>query len=284
MAYEPAVAAPSSSRARVELFLISLLLLFLELACIRWFPAHVLFLTFFTNVVLLACFLGMSVGCLATNHRKNYLQWTPALLGLALASGYGIERLMSIHEISSHIDVGHQASPQMVFFGTEYHAGDVAQFSIPIEVVLGFFFVVIALALVGPGQELGRALNRVPNRVQAYTINILGSIIGIVLFAVFSWFKLSPFWWFLPVVLGLAYFLIPRPWGSQPISELVPRFLLLIVILIACDFHHGEQRKWSGGWAPDWLLQAIDRVRPGTYDPNAPRQEFLWSPYYRIDY
>ena len=53
-------------RARGDLFLISLLILFLELACIRWFPAHVLFLTFFTNTVLLACFLGMSLGCLAS--------------------------------------------------------------------------------------------------------------------------------------------------------------------------------------------------------------------------
>ncbi len=59
--------ALSPSRASCELFLISLLMLFLELACIRWFPAHVLFLTFFTNTVLLACFLGMSVGCLAAN-------------------------------------------------------------------------------------------------------------------------------------------------------------------------------------------------------------------------
>ena len=53
-------------RPRFDLFLVSILILFLELACIRWFPAHVLFLSFFTNTVLLACFLGMSVGCLAT--------------------------------------------------------------------------------------------------------------------------------------------------------------------------------------------------------------------------
>ena len=54
-----------------------LLILFLELSCIRWFPAHVLFLTFFTNTMLLACFLGMSVGCLAAGRRQDYLVWTP---------------------------------------------------------------------------------------------------------------------------------------------------------------------------------------------------------------
>ena len=52
-------------RDRIDLFLASVLVLFLELACIRWFPAHVLFLSFFTNVMLLAAFLGISVGCLA---------------------------------------------------------------------------------------------------------------------------------------------------------------------------------------------------------------------------
>ena len=43
-------------RPAFDLFLISWLVLFLELACIRWFPSHVLFLTFFVNLVLLACF------------------------------------------------------------------------------------------------------------------------------------------------------------------------------------------------------------------------------------
>ena len=47
-------------RNRIDLFIASVLVLFLELACIRWFPAHVLFLTFFTNVILLAAFLGIA--------------------------------------------------------------------------------------------------------------------------------------------------------------------------------------------------------------------------------
>ncbi|MBL8799582.1 MAG: hypothetical protein JNM56_37210, partial [Planctomycetia bacterium] len=79
------------SRARLNLFLISVLILFLELACIRWFPAHVLFLTFFTNTVLLACFLGMSLGCLAADHARRYIVATPYLLGVGLALGLAVE-------------------------------------------------------------------------------------------------------------------------------------------------------------------------------------------------
>ena len=53
----------------LNLFLVGFLVLFLELACIRWFAAYVVFLQFFTNVVLIASFLGMSCGCLAARAR-----------------------------------------------------------------------------------------------------------------------------------------------------------------------------------------------------------------------
>src|SRR6266849_3680141 len=76
--------ASSQFGAGVELFLISLIILFLELATIRWFPAHVLYLTFFTNAVLLACFLGMSVGCLAASRPQNFLAYTPPILAVAM--------------------------------------------------------------------------------------------------------------------------------------------------------------------------------------------------------
>ena len=41
----------------LNLFLTGFLVLFMELASIRWFAANVIFLQFFTNVVLLASFL-----------------------------------------------------------------------------------------------------------------------------------------------------------------------------------------------------------------------------------
>ncbi len=243
-----------------ELILVSLVILFLELACIRWFPAHVLYLTFFTNVVLLASFLGMSVGCLAASRRRNYLAWTPLLLVIALAAAHAVE--FSTKSLGKFVDVGNQASPQQVYFGTEYHSQDLSSYAIPVEVLCGFFFIVIALAFLGLGQELGRALKRWPNRVRGYTLNIIGSIAGIVLFAACSWLELSPFWWFLLVALGLAYFyLISRRvrfpgkvWGVLATMLLVP------VV---------------------WLA-ALTPLHPASADRSEARQ--FWSPYYRIDF
>ena len=245
-----------------DLFLISLLILFLELACIRWFPAHVLFLTFFTNTVLLACFVGMSVGCLAAARKINFIYWTPVLLGIAMTGAHVIEYMRK--NVEKLVSVGNQASPQLVFFGTEYVAPDPAGFVIPVEVLGGFFFLVLALVMVGLGQELGRAFQRNPHRVRAYSLNIFGSIAGIVLFALCSWFELTPVWWFAPVVIGVAYFIVKRSTPRRAVARLVLRMALVVP------------------------LASIVYLAAMTSGPFKVRGrdvgERFWSPYYRIDF
>jgi SAM-dependent methyltransferase len=241
--------------ARADLFLVSFLVLFLELACIRWFPAHVLYLTFFTNTVLMACFLGMSVGCLAAGRPRTYLKTTPVLLLLALAAGQAVE--MARPAVERVVDVGNQASPQLVYFGTEYNVPDLARFVVPIETLAGIFFLLLALVMLGPGQELGRCFTRIPGRVEAYTVNILGSLAGIVFFAACSWWQLPPLAWFLVAGACLGWLLraqcAPRP--------LTVRVLLLVVAAFLANARSGEYR-----------------------DQGRVTDEVFWSPYYRIDY
>ena len=233
---------------RLDLFLISFITLFLELTCIRWFPSHVLFLTFFTNTVLLASILGIAVGCLAAKRSSNLLMWTPLVLVIALGSAHLVEWQRA--SSSSIIDVGNQASPQLVFFGVEYQARDVSSFVIPIELICGYFFLLIAIAMMGPGQQLGRALAKIPNRLEAYTIDILGSAMGIVAFAACSFLELSPTWWFTIVVAVFSWFFIPEDRRRGVAIVVAP------VVMIA--------------------LAALS-AEVGT------RSQF-WSPYYRIDY
>ncbi len=250
---------PRQTRSAINLFLISFLLLFLELACIRWLPAHVVFLTFFTNVILLACFLGMSVGCLVAKRERHYMMWTPLLLVIVMWAAQAVN--LQHWKVMRAVDVGEQSAPQMVFFGTEHLNRDLAHFTIPIEIVNGLFFLLAALALIGPGQELGRALGRLPNRILAYTINILGSMAGIALFAVYSWCELSPFWWFLPIVLGLGYFLVPHLRAARSLRPVLGNIALLLAIL-------GFASWTSGSYS----------------EKGRTVGEHFWSPYYRVDY
>ena len=154
-------------------------------------------------------FLGMSVGCLAAGRSRSYLKWTPLVLVIALAAAQAVE--ISSGSLIQFVNVGNQASPQQVYFGTEYHSQDLSRYAIPVEVLCGFFFIVIAIAFLGPGQELGRALKRWPNRVQAYTLNIIGSIVGISLFAACSWLELPRSGGSSSSPCGLSYFYFISP-------------------------------------------------------------------------
>ena len=239
--------------AHRELCLISALLLFMELAFIRWLPAQVLFLTFFTNTVLLASFLGMALGCLASNHRRDYLAWTPYLLALSLFAAALMEALRT--SLQDVVLVGDRTSPQMVFFGTEYQAGDVAKFALPIESIACVFFLLVVFTMVGPGQALGRRLSALGNPLEGYIINIGGSLAGIALFvACSSW--LPPVWWFGLIGLGLAF--LPPPSARRRWVHIAALTLSPFAVLIPEVFDVG----------------VIRRQFPDTY----------WSPYYRINY
>src|SRR6185437_13045083 len=58
-------------RPDLQLFLTSFLGLYAELLCIRWMPAHIRFLSYFTNFILLASFLGLGVGILSVRSQRR---------------------------------------------------------------------------------------------------------------------------------------------------------------------------------------------------------------------
>jgi hypothetical protein len=241
---------------RFHLFLVSGLVLFLELACIRWFPAHVLYLTFFTNAVLLATFVGMSIGCLLASRPNRLLAKTPMLLAIALGCGLAAEGLRS--QIENYVDVAGQANPEVVFYGAEAIVQKKLEFAVPAELLFAVYFVLIAATLVGPGQEMGRAFNAVPNRLAAYAANLLGSLAGIFLFALCSWLQLPPLVWFGLIALGLLHLLRDGEAGTKRSAAM----FLAVVLLFAT--------ATSG-------LVSIPL-------PNGNDVRQFWSPYYRIDF
>ena len=239
--------------ATIDLFVVSALFLFLELALIRWLPAHVLFLTFFTNTVLLASFLGLSLGCLAARKSRNHLPLSPAWLTIVLAAGSAMEWVRL--QLQDILDVGgNKASPQEVFFGTEVRVSDVASFVIPIEFVAAFFFLLTVAVMIGVGQFLGRRFAAAPNAVEAYAVNIGGSLAGVLLFQCVAWW-LPPIWWFSIAAAGLVYLL--RRDGS-------------------CSW-------WALGFtlAAPLLLLALNYIPMGVIRKQFPEES--WSPYYRIN-
>jgi SAM-dependent methyltransferase len=249
-------ASTGPTRPYVELFLISFLLLFFELACIRWFGSTVVFLTFFTNIVLLATFLGMSVGCLAATSRRDWTRAVMPLLALSVVLACGT--LWSYNRFGHLlINVGGQGSPQQVYFGTEYRARDVAAFAVPIELLAGIFFVLIALMFVGVGQVMGRAFNRAADRLAAYISNIAGSLAGIAVFALASYLMTPPLIWF--TVVGVMWIVFLRHRTMPQIGAAV-----VTLLLVAVTGYNGTPHAPFRGPSESAVL--------------------LWSPYYKIQY
>ncbi len=235
-------------RDAVNLFLIGFLILFLELACIRWFSANVVFLQFFTNIVLIACFLGMSCGCLAARKRWDWLASFP-LVALGTFTAARVTIWVYNYWGGLAVDVGHQALPQEVFFGTEYRDPDLAKFALPIEWIAALFFVLISLMFVGLGQALGRAFDAYPNRVVAYSLNIGGSLAGILGFSALSFAQAPPGVWFLISCAGVAY-LLYRGKALSPVR------VLTLGVLVACsalptELQNQHETRWSPYYAVD---------------------------------
>src|SRR5213593_1735984 len=173
---------PSGERDVIcmALFLSSFLVLFLEVALIRWMPAYVRLLAYFSNFILLASFLGIGVGCLVAGRRRNLLVWFP-LVQLAVILAVDLLRLEVAVPSTSTI----------------YFSSGTAEAVVPVEstLLLPLLFTSVAALFVTVAQRMGRELSGQPP-LRAYVINLLGSLTGVAAFALVSWLQLPPLVWF----------------------------------------------------------------------------------------
>src|SRR5262245_16688031 len=183
-------------RAAAAILASSFLILFLELALIRWIPAHVRVVSYFSNLVLLACFLGMGVGCLLGRVNWPLVRLAPLLLVAVLL----LTRYFRDQQVVSLV------SDDQVHLWLQYGElpPGVRQFGIP--TVLAFFFGLTSLLFVALGHAFGKAFAALP-ALQAYSIDILGSLAGTLGFALLSYLQTPPWVWFGAAALVLLPFL-----------------------------------------------------------------------------
>ena len=230
----------------MTLFLSSFLVLFLEIALIRWMPAYVRLLAYFSNFILLATFLGGGLGCLLAGRRRPLIVWFPlAQLIVILA----VDR--------RRLEVAVPSSSTTIYF-TSGTAAPVV--SVESTMLLPLLFVIVAVLFITVAQRMGRELTRRPP-LQAYTINLLGSLAGVATFALLSWFELPPVVWFAVAFAAALPFVVDRSEADTSattrsflVSTLKPIVPIVNVALLLTS------------------LAVVHRMERGS----------LWSPYYRI--
>lgn len=161
-------------------FIASFLVLFLEVALIRWMPAYIRLLSYFSNFILLASFLGIGIGCLLAPARTRLFNWFPLLQAIVIAAVRYFR-----------LEVGVAAS------GSIYFTSGTSQKVVLVEstMLLPLLFVIVAALFATLAQRMGREMAQLPP-LKAYTINLAGSLAGVAALGVISWLELSPVVWF----------------------------------------------------------------------------------------
>jgi SAM-dependent methyltransferase len=219
----PAVARLSG--APIRLFLTSATILFVELLLIRWIPANVKYIAYFSNFILMSSFLGIGLG-IVLGRRGVQLPASPfPILLLATTT------LVTVAQLN--IQFGGENE---IFYGVDLSdSADVNYLVLPLIVVL------VAAMLAVLALPLGPLLRSMPP-LKAYAIDIGGSMAGIAAFALLSLLGTNPVVWF-AIVGGLLLLLSlgqgPTMWSA------VGGLAMTLVVVGSINLAVAEKDVWS---------------------------------------
>jgi len=219
-----------------EIFVVSVLILFLELVLIRWIGTEVRLFAYLGNLILVMCFFGVGVGCYFAARPVSRLGFAVHLLLLTIlvANPLRVDQL-NLQRATDWL-AGFDDSP---LWGTLT--------ALRWQMGLGLLVVGVVLYLVvfiflPAGQLLGRAIGAHPQAKRAYSVNIAGSLAGIWLFNLVSYFSLPPLWWFVGVAALLAVL-----WRvSAELRWWVAGLAVVAVVVVAI----GQQPAMLTIWSP----------------------------------
>lgn len=201
-------------KPNIHIFLTSFLILFLELALIRFLPAQISYLGYYSNFILLASFVGIGIGILLAKDGRNFI-WNFPLVLLFLIS------FSSLFAISVYPDS----------FGEIHFHSSFQGLVIPEMLFVPIIFFLTASIFVLLSQRLGRLLSTLPP-LAAYTWDILGSILGISVFTLLSYLRTNPVVWFsiFAIVFLWSLWEKSRQWVITCVIFLVLLFILMFTV------------------------------------------------------
>jgi len=187
-----------------QLLLVSIAGLFLELLLIRWISSEVRIFAYFKNFVLIACYLGFGLGCYLSRRPVNLLAmlFPVAVLALLITLPWVhlrwvLAQLPTVIGALSGVDVwGRPSMPSGV--GSLLLIGAALAVIVPLFALTAFVFVPI-------GQIIGWHLEHAPNGLRAYSVNVGGSLVGILLYTALCFLAQPPAVWFLAGAVLFAW-------------------------------------------------------------------------------
>jgi len=253
------------------LFIVSLLLLFAEVMCIRWLGVAVPIMRIFPNLTLTTAFIGTSIGLAA------YKRPRPA------------ESVLVVAVVSTLLLLIFATELQLRTFTMKSAAGIVVSLA-----VIGFLVTNLTITFVSLGMRLGQEFESMPP-LKSYGINLLGSIAGVATFGLFSMLWLPPAAW-LALAAVLAWLLTGKKYVLPLSAALVVTALIVYKDTIwspygKIQFTPIARQQWPGnqnynlfsnGEMYHWGLH-IDPVANLQAIPVAYRDNPEWARLYRSE-
>jgi hypothetical protein len=242
--------------SRRVLFFASALGLFVELALIRWIPNTLHIVAFFANLVLIASFLGLGIGMARPTESRTAAVDATIRLAILVA----ILSLAGLFEPTASID---RSADYAVNEGT-------GQFTVPLTAALLLSFGLVTWALIPFGRLVASRFDEI-ERLPAYSINIAGSLVGVIIFSLLSGIGAPPFIWFGLVLLALATL------GAGP--SIVVGIASIAVGLTAVHWQHTDKLVDTVFWSPYYEIRVselnADLGRPGGFIVDVNNQFLL---------
>ena len=233
--------------------LASFLVLFLEIALIRWMPAYIRLLSYFSNFILLASFLGIGLGCLLAPARSRLFKWFPLVQAIVIAAVYFFRLEVAVPTSGSIYFTSGTAAKVVVVEST---------------MLLPLLFVIVAALFMTLAQRMGREMAQLPP-LESYTINLAGSLAGVVALGVISWLELPPTVWF-GIAFAAAVPLLLTPEapvdgvGVQATPRTAPTaFILFNLALLAASLALIHVMARGAIWSPYYKI-TVSQQGPDT--------------------
>lgn len=197
--------------------------LYLELAIIRMHSSFFQMFAFFKNFSLLSCLLGLGVGYLFGNKKIYSLKWVFPFMTIQILLMYFLKNTPFALFIQNPIT-------ERLAMGQGFVEGFFQFFIIYSFIVLIFIFNAMTFVPLG---HLVSNLMYSQKKLQSYSSNLLGSIAGIVVFALLSIYWTGPSLWFLLGFIILIFF--QKKNYLNIIFSGSSLFILLLIFLIPKD-------------------------------------------------
>jgi len=198
-----------------RIFWISFILLFGEIMAVRWLGIEIFAIRAFPNLIIMAVLVASSAGLASASRKEFSAKSVPLVAAAVCALVLPVVFAVNLNFQTLSLKLDRTPTDFALALG------------VICLVIICLYFLFTHL-----GRALGREFDKLPP-LEAYSINLLGSVIGVLSFALISFFSVPPFIWV--ILLGGACAYVFK-------SKIA---IALTAALAACTFMMTHTSYWS---------------------------------------